>query len=80
MVKIMVMIVSPHIEGYGDPKPPLSLEILRPDELKVPFILRHIETFLRDITEWEDYDDEQPTKTGQGFNPIGFNTETTPEE
>ncbi|MBK6783359.1 MAG: hypothetical protein IPG79_06030 [Saprospiraceae bacterium] len=78
--KIMVMIMSPHIEGYGEPKPPLSLEILRPDELKVPFVIRHAETFLRDITEWEDYDDEQPNKTGQGFNPIGFNTEPPNEE
>lgn len=70
--KIMVMIVSPYIEGYGEPKPPMSLEILRPEELKPPFIMRHMEAFLRDITEWEDYDDEQPNKGGQTFNPIGF--------
>lgn len=70
--KIMVMIVSPYIEGYGEPKPPMSLEILRPEELKPPFIMRHMEAFLRDITEWEDYDDEQPNKGSQTFNPIGF--------
>jgi hypothetical protein len=71
--KIIVMLVSPHIEGYGQPKPPLSLEILRPDELKVPFIIRHMESFLKDITDWEDFDDDEPQKSTSGFNPIGFN-------
>ncbi|MBK8698923.1 MAG: hypothetical protein IPN29_05040 [Saprospiraceae bacterium] len=71
--KIMVMIMSPHIEGYGEPKSPRMLEILRPDELKVPFILRHVETLFKEITEWEDYDDEEPSKTAIGFQPIGYN-------
>lgn len=74
--KIMVMIISPYIEGYGQPKPPMTLEILRPEELKPPFIIRHMEAFLRDITEWEDYDDEQPNKGGQSFTPIGFHHES----
>ncbi|HOY13832.1 MAG TPA: hypothetical protein PLY70_11855 [Saprospiraceae bacterium] len=74
--KIMVMLMSPYIEGYGEPKPPKTLEILRPDELNKPFILRHFELFLKDITEWEDFDDDQPTtKSNIGFNPIGFHTE-----
>lgn len=73
--KIMVMIISPHIEGYGQPKPPMTLEILRPDELKEPFIVRHMENFLRDITEWEDFDDDEPQKSATiGFNPAGFNS------
>ena len=71
--KIMIMLLSPHIEGYGQPKPPLTLEILRPDELKAPFIIRHMEAFLKDITDWEDFDDDEPQKsTTIGFNPIGF--------
>jgi hypothetical protein len=70
--KVMVMISSPHIDGYGEPKPPKSLEILRPDELKEPFVVRHVELLLKDITEWEDFDDDQPQKTTIGFNPIGF--------
>jgi hypothetical protein len=72
--KIMVMILSPHIEGYGQPKPPLTLEILRPDELKAPFIIRHMEAFLKDITDWEDFDDEEQKSSAIGFNPIGFNS------
>lgn len=72
--KIMVMISSPHIDGYGEPNPPRNLEILRPDELKEPFVVRHVELLLKEITEWEDFDDDQPQKTSIGFNPIGFGT------
>jgi len=73
--KIMVMLLSPHIEGYGQPKPPITLEILRPDEIKAPFIIRHMEAFLKDITDWEDFDDDEQKPTAIGFNPIGFNAE-----
>lgn len=70
--KVMVMIVSPHIEGYGEPKPARTLEILRPDELKQPFLIRHFEALLKDVTEWEDFDDDQPSKSTIGFNPSGY--------
>lgn len=72
--KVMIMVVSPYIEGYGEPKPPKPLEILRPGELTQSFIIRHVETFLKDITEWEDYDDDEPSSK-HAFNPIGFNRE-----
>jgi hypothetical protein len=72
--KVMVMLSLPNIDGYGEPKPPRSLEILRPDELKEPFVVRHVELLLKDITDWEDYDDDQPAKNSIGFNPIGFGT------
>jgi hypothetical protein len=72
--KIMVMIILPYIEGYGEPRPPKNVEILRPEELKQAFILRHVEEFLKDLTDWEDYDDDQPAKSVIGFNaPIGYN-------
>jgi hypothetical protein len=70
--KVMIMTVSPYIEGYGEPKPPQPLEILRPEELTSGFIIRHMEIFLKVITEWEDYDDDEPTQKN-AFNPIGFN-------
>ena len=71
--KIMVMIIFPYIEGYGDPRPPKNVEILRPAELKKSFVIRHFEQFIKEITEWEDYDDDQPNKPIIGFNqPIGF--------
>ncbi|MFC0774736.1 hypothetical protein [Terrimonas alba] len=69
--KIMVMLVSPHIEGYGEPKSPKSLQIIRPDEVAEQAIFRHVKDLLDDITEWEDYDDEDP-KTKVPFQPIGF--------
>jgi DUF438 domain-containing protein len=75
--KIMVMIILPYIEGYGEPRPPKNVEILRPEELKQGFILRHVEEFLKDVTDWEDYDDDQPAKPVIGFNStIGFNNST----
>jgi hypothetical protein len=71
--KIIVMVVSPNIEGYGQPKPPTTIEVLRPEELKSPFIIRHMEILLKEITEWEDYDDnEQKSTIGFTPNPIGF--------
>jgi hypothetical protein len=80
--KIMVMVLSPFIEGYGQPKPPMTVEILRPDELKAPFIVRHLEMLMKEITSWEDYDDDEQKPTAIGFtpNPIGFNSQQAPEE
>lgn len=69
--KIMVMLVSPNIEGYGEPKSPKSLQIIRPDEVTEQIIFRHVKDWLEDITEWEDYDDEDP-RTKVPFQPIGF--------
>lgn len=68
--KIMVMIESPHIEGYSEPKPAKFIEILRPDEFNPPFIYRHMESFLKDITEWEDFDDTDEKKPPIGFQPF----------
>jgi len=68
--KVMIMIMYPFIEGYGQPKPPMTLEILRPEEMKPAFILRYVETFLKEVIEWEDFDDDVPEK--MGMNPIGF--------
>jgi len=70
--KVMVMIMYPFIEGYGQPKPPKTLEILRPEELKPAFLLRYVETFLKEVIQWEDFDDDLPEK--MGMNPIGFST------
>lgn len=71
--KVMVMFVYPYIDGYGEPKPPKNLEILRPHELKQEYIIRHMEEFVKEVTQWEDYDDDAPEKSPIGFaNPIGF--------
>lgn len=64
--KVMVLIQYPHIEGYGEPRPPKTIAIYRPEELKDPYFIRHVEEFLQEITLWEDYDDEEP------YQRIGF--------
>lgn len=68
--KIMIMIIYPYIEGYGEPRPPKNLEIVRPHELNEGYIMRYFDEFIREITEWEDYDDDEPT-----MNKIGFGTQ-----
>ena len=68
--KVVVLIVQPFLEGYGEPQQPKTLEILRPDEINEGFIVRHVEEFLKELTNWEDYDDDQPAPP-----PIGFNTQ-----
>ena len=56
--KVMAMITYPVIEGYGQPKPPKTIAIYRPEEIKPPFLVRHMEEFMREVTDWEDYDDD----------------------
>ena len=63
--KVLISIVYPFIEGLGQPRQPKNVEIVRPAELKPPFILRHVEEFLKEVIGWEDYDDDVP-------QPIGF--------
>lgn len=60
--KIIVLINFPFIENYGQPRPPKTIGIYRPEELKEPFFVRHMEEFISDITNWEDYDDDEPSK------------------
>ncbi len=60
--KIIVIIQYPFIENYGQPRPPKTIAIYRPEELKEPFFIRHLEEFIQEITDWEDYDDDEPNK------------------
>lgn len=60
--KIIVVIQYPHIENYGQPRPPKTIAIYRPSELNEHYILRHFEEFIHEITSWEDYDDDEPAK------------------
>ena len=67
--KILVLINMPFIEGYGQPQPPKTIGIYRPEELKDPFVLRHLEMLLQEVTMWEDYDDDVQQEPNQR---IGF--------
>lgn len=64
--KVQVVIFLPYIEGFGQPQPPKMIAIYRPEEVKPPYIERHMEEFVRSLLEWEDFDDDKPT------NQIGF--------
>jgi hypothetical protein len=74
--KILVMINFPFIEKYGQPQQPKQVAIYRPEEIKEPYLLRHLETFVTEISQWEDYDDDQPAEQNQriGFQ-LNFNEE-----
>lgn len=72
--KIIVLINYPFIESYGKPRPPKTIAIYRPEELKDPFFLRHLEEFITEITNWEDYDDDEPNKR------IGFDLNFGPHD
>ena len=65
--KIQVMIGYPYIEGFGEPKPPKVIAIYRPEEIKTPFLIRNMEDFIKELTQWEDYDDDD-----QPMSKIGF--------
>jgi hypothetical protein len=60
--KIMVMINYPHIENYGQTRNPKTLAIYRPEELKKPYLIRHMEEFMSEITLMEDFDDDEPNQ------------------
>ena len=70
--KVIVLINYPYIESYGQPRQPKTIAIYRPEELKEPFFIRHFEEFLTEITNWEDFDDDEPNKR------IGFNLNFNP--
>lgn len=60
--KIIVIIQYPYIENYGQPGPPKTIAIYRPEELKEPYFIRHFEEFIQEVTHWEDFDDDEPVK------------------
>lgn len=70
--KIIVLIQLPFIENYGTPKQPKTIAIYRPEEISEPFLIRHLEEFIHDISLWEDYDDDEPNKK------IGFELNFNP--
>jgi hypothetical protein len=71
--KIIVLIHYPFIENYGEPRPPKTIAIYRPEELRHPYFIRHLEEFILEITNWEDFDDDEPNKR-IGFQ-LNFNAD-----
>lgn len=73
--KILVLINYPYIEKYGQPQPPKTIAIYRPEELKEPYFIRHLETFITEITNWEDYDDDRPDENQRIGYKMNFERE-----
>lgn len=79
--KVVVLINFPQIEGYGEQRPPKQIGIYRPEEIKAPFLVRHMEDFLKEITNWEDYDDDEPTqRIGYNMNFMKQGQDSPPAE
>ena len=57
--KVIVIINYPYIENYGQSTPPKTIAIYRPEELKEPFFVRHLEELMTEVHHWEDYDDDE---------------------
>ena len=74
--KIIVLISYPFIEGYGEAKAQKTIAIYRPEEIKPPFIIRHLEDFVKELTLWEDYDDDDSRIQQIGYQ---LNTEENQE-
>jgi len=78
--KIQVMIGYPYIEGFGEPRTPKVIAIYRPEEIKVPFLIRHMEDFVKEISLWEDYDDDDTPAAKIGFQMQSLAPQKTANE
>lgn len=68
--KVQVWMTFPVIEGLMEPAGPKLLGIYGPPEFNEKLILTDFERFLKDLIEWEDYDDDEPPVAPQ--KKIGF--------
>jgi hypothetical protein len=69
--KVLVLINQPYLENYGRPQPPKTIGIYRPEEMNEHFFIRHLEAFIQEVMQWEDFDDENQDPR-QGNQHIGF--------
>ncbi|MFZ1676890.1 MAG: hypothetical protein WBP41_10395 [Saprospiraceae bacterium] len=78
--KVQVMIGYPYIEGFGEPHPPKIIGIYRPEEIKTPFLIRHMEDFIKEITQWEDFDDDDTPLARIGYQMSSLPPNVKPPE
>lgn len=58
--KVQVWMTHPIIEGLMEPPPPKLIGIYAPPEFNEALMIDHFDNFLKELTEWEDYDDDDP--------------------
>ena len=66
--KVQVWMTYPVIEGMMEPRPPIMLGIYAPPEFIDGLIASNFDRFLKELAEWENYDDDPPVKK-IGFSP-----------
>ncbi len=76
--KVQAWMTFPFIEGLIEPRPPKLIGIYAPPEFNEDLIINNVETFLKDLIEWENYDDDDPNGQ-QRPQQIGFGM-TAPED
>ena len=72
----VTVVSSSSLHYYSGMGPGMLSGIYRPEELKEPFYIRHLEEFIKEITSWEDFDDDEPSQR-IGFH---FNLNQTPQD
>jgi hypothetical protein len=78
--KVQVWMTYPFIEGLIEPRPPKLIGIYAPPEFNEALIIGHVETFLKDLIEWEDFDDDDNPNAAPPKTQIGFAINSGPEE
>jgi len=68
--KIQAWMTYPFIEGLMEPRPPKLIGIFAPPEFSEDLIVSNVESFLKDLIAWEDYDDDDPNSPPKA--QIGF--------
>lgn len=74
--KVQVWMTFPLIEGLMQPQQPKMIGIYAPPEFNIDLVLSNFDEFFKELIEWENYDDDQPTEQ---INRIGFGIHSTPE-
>ena len=67
--KVQAWMTYPLIEGLMQPKPPKMIGIYAPPEFNENLILGNFDFFFKELIDWENYDDDQPSSQ---INKIGF--------
>lgn len=75
--KVQVWMTFPLIEGLMQPQQPKMIGIFTPPEFNEDLILSNFDEFFKELINWENYDDDQPSPQ---LNKIGFGVQKPAQE
>lgn len=78
--KVQVWMTFPFIEGLIEPRPPKLIGIYAPPEFNESLIIGHMEVFMKDLIEWEDFDDDDNPSAAAPKTQIGFGITSQQED